>query len=1015
MSAIGVTAPHTVRNDSGCSIGSLTYPGNGNFSDMMVHMQNVKQAQDELAGILIEFQKSEAWRKEEERMTYERNDRISHFLSQEPQMPSTVLPRLFVVLPTHAGYAAYKNNPTDPMGLRLFFLCECGRYDKDKEDPYAHKIHMADTTGYPVKDSNQFLTEFGPYVLTMMEMVQHSFKSCEMTVPDLMSMRIPDKNIFASVLTALGHEGNPISLIEAVLKCITDTHRNRKAAIGQIANTQVGEEMDGEQSEAGLTTITERLAIDLTSLRSHLGIGDEDTVGGQHLSGVHWRCSKGANLSRRKKDVKFLKDYILDECSGLFDDRLQMIDIKVPSMSASNKFFRKLEKIGYCPDLTLRFGWDATVKDITAISQSIKEAEVRDLTLDISSFRTPFFTTDRRSRLILDHAFGGLESLRVLGQHNIYQDIRDDFSSTETASIRKLAIDSVLPTDLSKKSHALDKIIKRCNSVINLSLKCAEVPKTFEYLAEKKDILQFLKTVCLSSPTSGFSVTARVLQGAILSMEVVASFSELNEADIMFLQNNKISKLRLGGLPSDPDQVEALVSFMTKSIQLTEIDLYCPPERYPAVLEFVQKESRSTFLKVIRLHCERSQGSRCRNDIIDLTVSQNGEHPQYTAIIKMGEDDPINNSKVELQSAFPSTIFKHYGQHIRVLHCDRRFTDDLAFLLLQSVQDGSSLVDLELNPTSLGPRGIESIETVIQKSADLKQLSFWFEDLHEDLIEEIDSRTQKEQDIDASPPEGMSENVPEKVPEELSETMLGKMSVKKFEEMSEDSTQALESEVNITEELGFEPVERPKNQFQKACDLLRGYSGRLNGLYLSGNKASTWISKLQEDSWTREQFPRLETFGVMCKSAQAIGADHVQWITEMISGPQSSSVAGSLLSPSHTLMPTESAVVPLREVWLERANLTFTGWETVVRALDLHTLQTVIFHKTNFDLDGLECLLQHMPKETLMMKLKYLYVHVAGVASPKDRKRLERLRSEIRAKIKVEDAEVYIVATTDDV
>src|SRR5690554_5671529 len=112
-------------------------------------MQNVKQAQDGLAGIFIELQEREAWREEEERMVRERNARISHFLSQEPQISSTLLPRLFVVLPTHAGYAAYKNNPMDPMDLRLFFLCECGRYDKDKENPYAHEIHMADTTGYP--------------------------------------------------------------------------------------------------------------------------------------------------------------------------------------------------------------------------------------------------------------------------------------------------------------------------------------------------------------------------------------------------------------------------------------------------------------------------------------------------------------------------------------------------------------------------------------------------------------------------------------------------------------------------------------------------------------------------------------------------------------------------------------------------------------------------------------------------------------------------------------------------
>ncbi|KAK3818945.1 MAG: hypothetical protein J3Q66DRAFT_180211 [Benniella sp.] len=89
------------------------------------------------------------------------------------------IPRLFIVLP----------NQQDKKLLQLFFLCECGNHTKGANGQICD-IHFVNHTGYDLERQDEFIADYGSYILVTLYMLRDGAVAQGCTVPPLRSLDI---------------------------------------------------------------------------------------------------------------------------------------------------------------------------------------------------------------------------------------------------------------------------------------------------------------------------------------------------------------------------------------------------------------------------------------------------------------------------------------------------------------------------------------------------------------------------------------------------------------------------------------------------------------------------------------------------------------------------------------------------------------------------------------------------------------------------------------------------------
>jgi hypothetical protein len=89
------------------------------------------------------------------------------------------IPQLFIVLP----------NQEDKESLQLFFLCECGNHTKGTNGQICD-IHFVNHTGYDLERQDEFIADYGSYILVTLYMLRDGAVAQGYTVPPLRSLDI---------------------------------------------------------------------------------------------------------------------------------------------------------------------------------------------------------------------------------------------------------------------------------------------------------------------------------------------------------------------------------------------------------------------------------------------------------------------------------------------------------------------------------------------------------------------------------------------------------------------------------------------------------------------------------------------------------------------------------------------------------------------------------------------------------------------------------------------------------
>ncbi|KAF9082364.1 hypothetical protein BGX27_004560, partial [Mortierella sp. AM989] len=109
-------------------------------------------------------------------------------LVQNFELHEYPIPRLFIILPVDRT----KWNPRNVLEnkFRLHFLCECGDHTMKTSKSNQHHIHIAKHEGYEIRNSTDFFSKYGKYILILMQCLKMGELSALTPIPGLVGAGI---------------------------------------------------------------------------------------------------------------------------------------------------------------------------------------------------------------------------------------------------------------------------------------------------------------------------------------------------------------------------------------------------------------------------------------------------------------------------------------------------------------------------------------------------------------------------------------------------------------------------------------------------------------------------------------------------------------------------------------------------------------------------------------------------------------------------------------------------------
>jgi len=309
---------------------------------------------------------------------------VKALLTQTYELHEYPIPRLFIVLPEDS----LSWNPLDHLThkFRLYFLCECGEHTKSINTKIPHHIHLAKHEGYELARSTEFFQRYGPYVLTILQMLKYGLTVAGVAVPALTQLIRPDdvekvKEGLKSLTNTLEPGVNQV--IEYIEKVTAD---QGQAVVG------LAEQMNSNEALEGA---------DLRQLESFLKAKDEHRVLGnlyRTVTGeghVKWVCIDHYRENYHEKAANAFRDAVA-ALNGLFDENIGRVEVRLRSKVQADQFYQGLEKARSVYELKLALDWETTQGDFRRLRDALSKTSVGVLELHLRDTDGP--TSDRLNR-----------------------------------------------------------------------------------------------------------------------------------------------------------------------------------------------------------------------------------------------------------------------------------------------------------------------------------------------------------------------------------------------------------------------------------------------------------------------------------------------------------------------------------------------------------------------------------------------------------------------------------------
>ncbi|KAF9344528.1 hypothetical protein BGX26_004272, partial [Mortierella sp. AD094] len=309
---------------------------------------------------------------------------VNVVLVQNYELHEYLIPRLFVILPEKIAdrvirgiedskdgaesSSSTKNRTQDQEGFidmiknwdpkklleekfRLYFLCECGEHSSAELGTSAHtsiqstaniknRVHLAKHEGYQLSRPTQFLKQYGPCLLGMLQILKFCLDAAKFVAP----------------------------------------------AVG-IAQGSLRMAADGIKYASEHTLEAVNISIDFLEMN----LGSDNTLDaldgnslGTYTGHVKWVCLAHFRGSYRENAMKSLLS-IIGANKGLYDRQLRKITLALTSSTLTKDFMKQLVTYSFAVDeldLTLDFGFGSA--DLARITDSLAQPSVKILKLDLN-------------------------------------------------------------------------------------------------------------------------------------------------------------------------------------------------------------------------------------------------------------------------------------------------------------------------------------------------------------------------------------------------------------------------------------------------------------------------------------------------------------------------------------------------------------------------------------------------------------------------------------------------------
>ncbi|KAF9557560.1 hypothetical protein EC968_007598 [Mortierella alpina] len=666
---------------------------------------------------------------------------IQSVITQTYELHEYPIPRLFIILPKNTRRRDRLGRPFI-MQFRLFFLCECGSHTMSGDSKMPHEIHLAKHEGYDLEKPTEFFEKYGPYVLMMMQMIKFGFTAAGIIVPPLASFKLVE-----------GMEGvqRSLDLSKHSIGALVDETINFIQGTTEGSDLTVDSNAEDDRSELGRLEALE--GADLRQLETYLRITDTGRVLGNlyrivtsegHVKWVcldHYRESYRGSLTQQLRDVITINN-------GIYVEQEGKINIRISSRVMALQFYEAMVRAKRTQELVIKLDWDVTLDDLRTFASAVTKANIISLCVDGWAFKGPALDVVNRSRrydpILQLISNGRLQILHLRSFEDFYQRISSS-AARMAPHFRVLSIGSWLSVSSSTSMAALSRIIECCPSLQELTLSCQYLPDIFGTIMERTSKMQKLKTLTLASP--GPTLTVRFSNGRDCAIEAdVSSLHALSPEEQEFLQEGHLTKLSVKHdlKPTDPEAPLAWI--LGGNLHISEVELVCAPERFPSMIELVTG-TRARFLTT------RGSISSCRlqlrNSVWDSIEQKNrlgaeGSVDRVSMEVTYAGTEAPSDIRTDVVMGFTlpeigcdmTGIFMLYGWSIVCLTTNRVFNDAHAALLEDSTAAlGCKLVDVLMDPTSLGPTGIASMSNILGRADNLKRFILHFGGL-EDLAQQ---------------------------------------------------------------------------------------------------------------------------------------------------------------------------------------------------------------------------------------------------------------------------------------
>ncbi|KAG0316813.1 hypothetical protein BGZ99_006660 [Dissophora globulifera] len=303
-------------------------------------------------------------------------NRVQTVITQTYELHEYPIPRLFIILPKERRMRD-KIKPFKQK-YRLYFLCECGTHTNIEGSKISHEIHPAKHEGYDIDKPTEFFKKYGPYVITMLQMVRYGIIAAGIAVPVLAHLRLIEG--IDAIQQGIDISKQALaSLVDESISFVQDEAGKMMNGLNiPLDNTKLDSaELDRQEVLEGVV---------LRQLESYLKGQDESRVLGNLYrivtteGHVKWVCMDHYNDIYEQSAIKELEDIVMAN-QGTFVEKTGSVIVSFTSSIQAFQFFDAMVKARCIQELDVGLGWRVLQKDLQALTRAVTKANVVSLQL----------------------------------------------------------------------------------------------------------------------------------------------------------------------------------------------------------------------------------------------------------------------------------------------------------------------------------------------------------------------------------------------------------------------------------------------------------------------------------------------------------------------------------------------------------------------------------------------------------------------------------------------------------